>query len=246
MQLCDNLIASENSPHTHAIPALRPLVLDLYLNRSTDETKELDMQHDVIMKCMLRLIQYPQVWPLLSIAVLKNRQESDEKWKRVSRQICDALFDSMRSSSFSNSRLRFKEFNGYELRAIRRYSRAYVPWIESLKLLFRLLNNLAPQAFRPIDFILLSMFEVSRGFVLTGRNLTIGELNNWMCVLMVHVFVLLSHSTEEQILTRLYHLMPEIVHSYENVFCDTNFTSRFRPRSNASGNIYSLMKFDFV
>ncbi len=237
MQLCDNLIASENSPHTHAIPALRPLVLDLYLTRSADDTKELDMQHDVIMKCMLRLVQYPQVWPLLTIAALKHKQHSDEKWKRVSRQICDALFDSMRSSGFSNSRLRFKEFNGCEMRAVRRYSRAYVPWIASLKLLFRLLNSLAPQAFRPIDFILLSMFEISRGFVLTGRSLTIGEVNNWMCVLMVHVYVLLSHCTEEQILIRLHHLMPEIVHSYENVFSDTNFASRFRARSNLSGNV---------
>lgn len=64
MQLCDRLIASENSPQTHAISALRPLVIDLFLHRtfSADESiKELEMQQDVIMVTMLRLIQYPQV-----------------------------------------------------------------------------------------------------------------------------------------------------------------------------------------
>ena len=58
---------------------------------------------------MLRLIQYPQIWPLLTIAVLKYKKDAEDKWKKVSRQICDALFDAMRSSSFSNNKLRFTE-----------------------------------------------------------------------------------------------------------------------------------------
>jgi hypothetical protein len=74
MQLCENLIASENSPHTHAIPALRPLVIDLFLNRINEDTKELDIQHDVIMNSLLRLIQYPQIWPLLTIVVLRYKK----------------------------------------------------------------------------------------------------------------------------------------------------------------------------
>ena len=97
IQLCDNLIASENSPHTHAIPALRPLVVDLFLNRGGEDTRELDMQQDVIVKCMLRLVQWPDVWPLLAVVALKYKRENEEKWKKVSRQICDSLFDAMRS-----------------------------------------------------------------------------------------------------------------------------------------------------
>ena len=98
MQLCDNLIASENSPHTHAIPALRPLVIDLFLNRGSEDSKEIDMQHDVTFNTLLRLIQYPQMWPLLTIAVSKYKKDNQEKWKKTSRQVCDALFDSMRSN----------------------------------------------------------------------------------------------------------------------------------------------------
>jgi hypothetical protein len=86
MQLCDNLIASENSPHTHAIPALRPLVIDLFLNRTNDESKEIDLQHDVTFNTLLRLIQYPQMWPLLTIVILKYKKDNQEKWKKTSRQ----------------------------------------------------------------------------------------------------------------------------------------------------------------
>lgn len=75
MQLCDNLIASENSPQTHAIPALRPLVIDLFLHRtfSADESiRELEMQQDVIMVTMLRLIHYPQVKRAISLLVFSS------------------------------------------------------------------------------------------------------------------------------------------------------------------------------
>lgn len=210
IQLCDNLIASENSPHTHAIPALRPLVLDLFVHRSSsnDDARDLEMQHEVIVNTMLRLVNYPQIWPLLSLVLAKYKLDNEDRWKKCSRQICDALFDSMRSSN-ANSRLKFSEFNGGELRAIRRYSRGYVPHVESLKQLFLLFNWLAPQVFRPIDFIILSLFETCRPFF--GGQLTSTEINNLMCVLIVHVYLLLTNATEDQLLRRLHHLCPQII-----------------------------------
>ena len=219
MKLCDNLIASENSPHTHAIPALRPLVIDLFLNRTNEDSKELDLQHDVIMVTILRLIQYPQIWPLLSIAVSKHKRDNQDKWKKVSRQVCDALFDSIRSSiqnNAFNSKLLFHEFNGNELRSVRRYSRSYVPYTESLKQLILLLNCLAPQVFRPIDFIILSLFDISKSFLLL-KNFTNLQLNNWLCLIIIHLHLLLTHSSEEQILTRLHHLMPQIISNYHDL-----------------------------
>lgn len=216
MQLCDNLIASENSPHTHAIPALRPLVIDLFLNRTNEDSRELDMQHDVIMMTMMRLVHYPQVWPLFTIAVLKFKRDSEEKWKKSSRQICDGLFDSMRSLNPS-LRIKFFEYNGNELRAVRRYSQSYIPSIESVKQLFQLLNSLAPQVFRPIDFIILSMFETLKPmFVEVNiKNVNCNELSNYLCLMIVHVYLLLANSTEDQLLIRLHHLTPQIVASYK-------------------------------
>ena len=246
MQLCDNLIASENSPHTHAIPALRPLVIDLFLNRANEDTKEIDLHHDVTFNTLLRLIQYPQMWPLLTIAISKYKKDNQEKWKKTSRQVCDALFDSMRTTgSVSSFRLKFSEFNGNELRAIRRYSRSFIPHIESLKQLFVLLNCLAPQVFRPIDFIILSFFETSRPF-LTNENMEISnsEMNYWLCIVIVHIYLLLSYTSEEQILIRLHHLMPQIVSSYNESIASstTTLNQNFKSsssKSSSSSNVYS-------
>jgi hypothetical protein len=220
MQLCDNLIASENSPHTHAIPALRPLVVDLFLNRSSDDSnsnKELDMQQDVVMMTMLRLVQYPQVWPLLTLAINKYRsggsQQQQDKWKKCSRQVCDAFFDSIRAS---NSKLKFGEFNGCELRAVRRYSHNHVPYVLSLKQLLGLMNALAPQVYRPVDFILLSLFETSKIFFRSMSTLTSTEINNSLCILIFHLYILLNNSTEDHLLVRLFNLIPQIVSSFES------------------------------
>jgi hypothetical protein len=216
MQLCDNLIASENSPHTHAIPALRPIVIDLFLNRSSNESadsKDLEAQQDVIMMTMLRLVQYPSVWPLFTLVALKYRSSNQDKWKKCSRQICDALFDSMRSST---TKLKFSECNGHELRSIRRYSQSYIPYINSLKQLIYLMNCLAPQVFRPVDFILLSLFETSKVFFFKSmqKDLSSTEINNSICVLLFHLYILLNNSTEDQLLIRLFNLIPQIISSY--------------------------------
>jgi hypothetical protein len=208
MQLCDNLIASEKSPHTHAIPALRSLIIDLFLKKKVvDESKELDMQHDVILNMMLRLISYPQIWPLLTMCVSKYKRDGNEdKWKKISRQICDALFESMSTNS-----IRFHEFDGNELRTTRKFSSCFIPNVNSLKQLFLLLNCLAPQVFRPIDFIILNIFENCKDF--SSKQVLNSEMNYSLCLLIVHVYLLFLHSNEDQILNRLHHLMPQLIDS---------------------------------
>jgi hypothetical protein len=122
----------------------------------------------------------------------------------------------------------------------------YVPHIESLKQLFVLLNCLAPQVFRPIDFIILSFFEISKPY-LTSENTEISndEMNNWLCIVIVHIYLLLSYTSEEQILIRLHHLMPQIISSYnESIQSSTttlnnqNFKSS-STKSNSSSSVYS-------
>ena len=135
-------------------------------------------------------------------------------------------------SNLSQFKLRFKEFNGSESRAIRRYSRSYISWIESLKQLFMLLVCLAPQVFRPIDFILLSLFEISRPYLNKKASMSSNQLSNWLCIIMVHLYLLLSHSNEEQILIRLHHLMPEIINSYDSNYNNNGTT--------ATGNMNSM------
>ena len=108
-----------------------------------------------------------------------------------------------------------------------------------------LLNCLAPQVFRPIDFIILSFFEISKPYLTKNDSDTSnGEMNNWLCVILVHLYLLLTYSNEDQILIRLHHLMPQIVASYnESITSSTatlnqNFKSS-SSKSSSSSSVYS-------
>lgn len=65
IQLCDGLMASGQPPKTHCIPALIPVVEEIFLGRtpaaSVTEEKELETTREVLMSMMLRLAEYPQV-----------------------------------------------------------------------------------------------------------------------------------------------------------------------------------------
>ena len=65
IQLCDGLMASGQPPLTHCIPALVPVVEEMFLVRNSsltvNEEKELETTREVLMSMMLRLAEYPQV-----------------------------------------------------------------------------------------------------------------------------------------------------------------------------------------
>ncbi|ETE61475.1 Huntingtin, partial [Ophiophagus hannah] len=63
IQLCDGIMASGRKAVTHAIPALQPIVHDLFILRGAnkaDAGKELETQKEVVVSMLLRLIQYHQ------------------------------------------------------------------------------------------------------------------------------------------------------------------------------------------
>jgi huntingtin len=65
IQLCDGLMASGQSPLTHCIPALVPVVEEMFLARNSlsnmNEEKEMETTREVLMSMMLRLVEYHQV-----------------------------------------------------------------------------------------------------------------------------------------------------------------------------------------
>lgn len=230
MQLCDNLIASENSFHTHVLVALRPVVIDLFLNRSMEDSRELEMQHEVIIKTMLRFIHYPSIWPLLNLVVLKLKKDNINQWKKVSRQICDCLFDAIKVS-----KLKILEFNGFELRSVHRYSLSYIPCIESLKSLVQLFSQLHSSVYRPIDFIILSMFEKSKELILQENDSY--SLVQKLCLFILHLYLLLTNASEDQILLRIHCLSDQITTLLKNVKQTDDHSDTHR---NESLNVFNL------
>ncbi|KAL7976412.1 hypothetical protein Chor_015476 [Crotalus horridus] len=90
IQLCDGIMASGRKAVTHAIPALQPIVHDLFILRGAnkaDAGKELETQKEVVVSMLLRLIQYHQVLEMFILVLQQCHRENEEKWKRLSRQM---------------------------------------------------------------------------------------------------------------------------------------------------------------
>ncbi|RXM28279.1 Huntingtin [Acipenser ruthenus] len=82
IQLCDGIMASGRKAVTHAIPALQPIVHDLFVLRGSnkaDAGKELETQKEVVVLEMFILV------------LQQCHKENEDKWKRLSRQIADII-----------------------------------------------------------------------------------------------------------------------------------------------------------
>ncbi|KAK9679360.1 Huntingtin protein region [Popillia japonica] len=108
IQLCDGLMASEQSPSTCCIPALKPIVEDVFLTRcsvagnnaiarevatTTGELDELEIAREVLLSMLLRLFEYAEVLDLLRIILLNEarRKTAADRWYKWSMQMWDVF-----------------------------------------------------------------------------------------------------------------------------------------------------------
>ncbi|EFX77022.1 hypothetical protein DAPPUDRAFT_106588 [Daphnia pulex] len=106
MQLAGGLMATGKDAELHVLPTLQPMVEDLFLSRErmSDNFKELETQKEVLINLLIRLIQYHKVYPLITAVLLQVQFENANKWKSLSKQICDALIPQLnRHSLFLDS-----------------------------------------------------------------------------------------------------------------------------------------------
>lgn len=118
-------------------PALQPVVNDLFISRSlnkADSGKDLDTQREVIVSMLLRLLNNYEALELLSIVLQASRRETEEKWKRLSRQVVDAILPLLQNNQIS----------------IRNQMQ--------LDVLHRLFEAVAPSVLRPTDILLRYLF----------------------------------------------------------------------------------------
>ncbi|XP_043203807.1 huntingtin-like [Amphibalanus amphitrite] len=157
IQLCDGLIASGQPPETYALPALRPIVEDLFVSArpSVQDAKELEAQKEVLLSMLLRLIQYPEVLELVSLAVCESRRDGEERWRLASRAVLDALLPPL----------------------LQLHVRLDSP--EALAALHRLLAALCPRALRPAEDLLSGLLRHPVG-VVSGEGLSpVGSIHDF-------------------------------------------------------------------
>ncbi|XP_068709184.1 huntingtin-like [Montipora foliosa] len=93
IQLCDGIMAGGQPAQTHAIPALQPIIYDLFILRAagkSDGGEDLETQREVVVSMLLRLVHYPEVLEML-VTVINCYQRDEVKWKNLSGQIIDLL-----------------------------------------------------------------------------------------------------------------------------------------------------------
>ncbi|CAH0556043.1 unnamed protein product [Brassicogethes aeneus] len=103
IQLCNGLLASGQPPLTHCVPALQPIVEDIFLTRNKSNTadmKDLETAREVVLSNLLKLIEYKEVVDLLVLILEDSRYCSDDpdKWQRWSEQIGNAAFAMLKSN----------------------------------------------------------------------------------------------------------------------------------------------------
>ncbi|XP_023232349.1 huntingtin-like [Centruroides sculpturatus] len=227
IQLCDGLMASGQPPDKYAIPALQPIVEDLFLLRGSnklDSGKELDTQKEVVVSMLLRLVHYPQVLDLFLAILHQSYKEGEDRWKKLSRQIVDIILPLL-----SKQQLHLDE----QLH---------------LDTLHRLFEAVAPSVFRPTDILLKALFT-------TPQKLTDApNLNRWMCLILVVLRVLISQGKEEVVLSRLGDLgfviaVPkygtDLPVQFNHPLCAEDIMINFSPSENPSSPEETFARFLF-
>lgn len=182
IQLCDGLMASGQPAISHCIPALAPVIEDIFLVRngssSAIEQRELETTKDVLIAMLLRLVEYHEVIELLALCLAESRFSGDgngeEKWRRWSRLTMDTVLPIMAAGKLK---------------------------IESEKAhvaLVKLFAAISPTVFRPVDPLLKILFTAS--ISATASTL---RLKRWLGMINVVLLSLISCAKEEAMLARL-------------------------------------------
>ncbi|KAF6371843.1 huntingtin [Rhinolophus ferrumequinum] len=179
IQLCDGIMASGRKAVTHAIPALQPIVHDLFVLRGTnkaDAGRELETQKEVVVSMLLRLIQYHQVLEMFILVLQQCHKENEDKWRRLSRQVADVILPMLAKQQM------------------------HVDSHEALGVLNTLFEILAPSSLRPVDMLLRSMF------VTPDTMASVSTVQLWVSGILAILRVLISQSTEDIVLSRIQEL----------------------------------------
>lgn len=181
IQLCDGLMASGQPAISHCIPALAPVIEDIFLIRngssSAVEQRELETTRDVLIAMLLRLVEYHQVVELLALCLAESRFSGDgngeEKWRRWSRLTMDTVLPMLAAG-----KLRIE------------FEKAHVA-------LVKLFAAISPTVFRPVDPLLKILFTTA-----TILDSTLA-VKRWLGMINVVLLTLISCAKEEAMLARI-------------------------------------------
>lgn len=182
IQLCDGLMASGQPALTYCIPALAPVVEDVFLIRNASlnpvEQRELETTREVLISMLLRLVEYYQIIELLALCLTESRFSGDgngeEKWRRWSRLTMDSVLPMLAAG-----KIRIES------------EKAHIAMV-------KLFAAISPTVFRPVDPLLKVLFAKPDSLDTSSLR-----LKRWLGVVNVVLLSLIACSKEEAMLARL-------------------------------------------
>uniref|UniRef100_A0A6P7F8J4 Huntingtin-like n=1 Tax=Diabrotica virgifera virgifera TaxID=50390 RepID=A0A6P7F8J4_DIAVI len=194
IQLCDGLMASGQPAATHCIPALQPIVEDIFLTRNKSNTpdfKELETTREVILSMLLRLCDNKQVLDLITLILEDSKYctHNTEKWYEWSKRVFHVVLPMLKQN-------KLKLDDPESLAAMRRFILA-----------------MNPEVFKPFDEIIVMFFQDPPSL---DTNLT--TFYNWFSKILI-LLLLIIPLKEEALLVKINKLKAEFPPAiiFENV-----------------------------
>lgn len=133
-------MASGQPSHTHCVPALEPIVEDIFLTRNksnTSDSKELETTREVVLAMLLRLWEHEKVMDLITLILEDSKfcTDDSEKWYEWSKTVFSAILPT------------FKQ------------NKVHLDRPELFTAMKRLLYSLNPEVFHPYDDIIMVFFQ---------------------------------------------------------------------------------------
>ncbi|KAK0095114.1 hypothetical protein PV326_009203, partial [Microctonus aethiopoides] len=185
IKLCDGLMASGQPPMTHCIPAIIPVVRDIFISRSTSsssltvsERTELETVREYLISMLLRLINYHPVIDLLAQCLYECRRDDDgeEKWRKWSRSTMDVVLSALAAGKI------------------------HIECEAASIAVIKLFATVSPTVFRPVDPLLKVLFTVPP-HVIGGESHI--KLERWIAMVNIILLSLISYAKEDILLDRL-------------------------------------------
>lgn len=133
-------MASGQPSSTHCIPALQPLVEDIFLSRNksnTSDINELETTREVVLCMLLRLWEDRKVMDLITLILEDSKfcTDNSEKWFEWSKRVFSVVFPVLRQNKLKLENL------------------------ETLVAMKRLILTLHTDVFKPFDEVLSTLFQ---------------------------------------------------------------------------------------
>ncbi|KZC07761.1 Huntingtin [Dufourea novaeangliae] len=209
IQLCDGLMASGQPALTHCIPAIAPVVEDVFLIRNASsnpiEQRELETTREVLISMLLRLAEYYQIIELLALCLTESRFSGDgngeEKWRRWSRMTMDTVLPMLTAG-----RVQIESENAHVA-------------------LIKLFAAISPTVFRPVDPLLKVLLVIPEDNLIASSL----RLKRWLGMINVVLLSLISCAKEEAMLARLSDLSANMTEFSQSFLFPESSCSRMDP-----------------